>query len=327
MTEHDGLGMTGRMRQGAKVRVLITGAGGFVGGHLLQALRMGIPNVEVAGLDRSRPKPEFDRWYELDLRRRWEVERACLVERPEMVVHLAAQTYVPDSILWPGEFVQDNVLGTANLLSVLNHLSPGPAVILTSSCEVYGNRAEAAKEAAVPAPRSPYAATKLAQEHLVEASAAGFGNRYLILRLFNNFGPGQQPNRLLPQALRAALGGGEFELHGDGSAMRDWLDVRDTCEAVVQAIRAEVSGLPPILNLSAERPLSVSGVIDAVERAFACRIAIRKVEPMNGHLQMSIGDASAAREALSWTPRRSLDDYLRELAASVATDKCEGSCA
>lgn len=305
-----------KCRIGERVRsdstVLVTGAAGFVGSNLVSALRASVPSAELLGLDRLPVSGDYDSWLEVDLCNEGRLRTLLNQFRVDAVVHLAAQSYVPDSISRHADYVRDNVLGTSTLLSVLQDLPEIPRVILASSCEVYGDQLAPANEAVATRPKSPYAATKLSQESLLQASWAGFGTPYSVFRFFNNYGPGQQENRLLPQILRSAATGRPFILHGDGSAIRDWIDVRDTCEAVVRALGIPASEIPPVVNIASQTPLSVTDVLEVVQ-GHGLAVEIKAGDTMPGHLESAIADAELARSSLGWKPERTLQQYLDEI--------------
>ncbi|WNG84191.1 NAD-dependent epimerase/dehydratase family protein [Mycobacterium sp. ITM-2016-00316] len=306
------------MRDGSTV--LVTGAAGFIGSNLVGALSEALPTARIVGLDREPNPGNYKRWLTVDLADKDEVRQTLATLEVDLVIHLAAQAYVPGSLERPEDYVRDNVLATSNLLVALQERIVIPPIILASSCEVYGDQLDQTDEAVDPAPKSPYAATKLAQEHLIEASAAAFDVRYVICRLFNNFGPGQQHNRLVPSAIRAALRNEPFQLCGDGTAVRDWIDVRDTCAAIAQIARLRCEGVPTRLNLGAECPLAVAEVLAEVEHTFQLRLCITRQDDMPGHLRTTIANSQLARDALGWLPTRHLRDYLNEVLELITSD-------
>jgi dTDP-glucose 4,6-dehydratase len=169
-----------------------------------------------------------------------------------IIVHFAAETHVDRSILDPAPFIKTNVIGTATLLeAVRRHWENEPGTANTKRCfhhistdEVYGSLAPgepAWTEESPYDPRSPYAASKAASDHLVRAYGHTYGLPYVITNCTNNYGPYQYPEKLLPLIILNALEGKLLPVYGDGRQIRDWLHVEDHCEAINLVLK---QGLP-----------------------------------------------------------------------------------
>jgi len=206
-------------------RALITGGGGFVGGHLATHLRASADHVTL--VDR-----------EVDVTNRLVLVDALRDARPDVIYHLAALTHVGDSWEHPSEFTRVNVLGTKNLVDAAHEVVPEACVVFVSSAEVYG----VVREQDLPidetfrtAPANPYSSSKVEAERFVLASHHATGQRVVIARPFNHVGPGQSTQFVVPALVSRLLDArdeGRSEIRvGDLSTRRDFSDVRDVVRA------------------------------------------------------------------------------------------------
>ncbi len=164
----------------------------------------------------------------------------ALLARSDAVVHFAAETHVPRSIADSLAFFETDVLGTQTLLSqALRHRKRLDRFVHISSSEVYGSALVDPMDESHPLePTTPYAAAKCGADRLVSAFGHTYGLPVTILRPFNNYGPGQHLEKLVPRLVTSALLGEPVTVHGSGAAARDWIHVDDTCEAVERVLSA-----------------------------------------------------------------------------------------
>lgn len=290
-------------------RVLVTGSAGFVGTHLVERLRA--DGIDVTGLDRRRHR-EFRRHIHRDLLEiRGDLRLRERLSSFTHVLHLAAESYVPASLTCPHRYVENNVVGTTNLIEALATSRSLTCFILVSSCEVYGSTKEPVDEWAPARPASPYAASKLGQEAFCQAAARCYGLPLVTVRLFNNYGPGQQPDRLIPSLIRAAVDGTTFMMAADGTQTRDWVDVRDVADALVRLLFANgVRGMT--FNVSAENEVSVREMCSMVFEHVPNPPRIECAPPIEGHLHRSVGLSALLRQTTGWRPSHSLDHFLQQ---------------
>lgn len=255
--------------------VLVTGASGLLGGHVCEALAM--RGAEVTALVRDRDgRSRF--WQEGvaarcrlvwgDVTDQPRLERVLGERETTVVVHLAAQTLVQVAARNPGSTWATNVGGTAAVLEACRRSPRIEAVVVASSDKVYGRQDAVLTEDAPLLATAPYGASKVAAEHLVRSYAATWGLPVAMTRCANFFGPGDQNwSRLVPATARAALRGEPPVLRSDGTAVRDWLYVRDGAAgtlAVAEALlrRPELRGRA--WNLSMEQPRTVKAVAESL---------------------------------------------------------------
>jgi len=206
-------------------RILVTGAGGFVGRHLLPALRAAFPDAEL----HTAP---------FEITDATAIDEAIHSAQPDALVHLAAVAAISAARLDPGHAWQVNLTGTLNIARALLHRAPDCTLLFVSSADIYGASFRAGvllNEAALPASFNAYAATKAAADLALGAMAAE-GLRVIRMRPFNHTGPGQAPAFVVAafaeQVARVAAGHQALILRvGALDAMRDFLDVRDVCSA------------------------------------------------------------------------------------------------
>jgi nucleoside-diphosphate-sugar epimerase len=307
------------------MNTLVTGAAGFVGSHLCQALLD--DGDEVIGLDAftdyySRRRKEEnlaplrvqDRFtlVEGDLA---EVAVAPLLAGVDRVFHLAGQPGVRAS--WGPDFtdyVRHNVVATQRLLEACRD-HPPRKLVYASSSSVYGDaESYPTPETLRLQPVSPYGVTKAAGEHLCEVYRRSFDLPIVSLRLFTVYGPRQRPDMAFSRLVRAALAGESFEVYGDGEQTRDFTFVGDVVQAMRDAARSPWCG---VANIGGGSRTSLNRVLDIV-RDLCGDLRLTRRPAATGDVRDTAADISVAAAAFGYAPRTSLPEGL---AAMVAVER------
>ena len=304
------------MAAGELRRILITGASGFVGGHLLPALNASLPGAEVFA-------------EHADVTDRDAVSNVVRDVRPDACIHLAAITTLSDARRDPDRSWRVNLHGTLNLAgAVLAHV-PDCRLLFASSAEIYGRSFEAGRlldETAVLAPMNGYAATKAAAD-LALGAMTNDGLRVVRLRPFNHTGPGQSEHFVLPAFARQIalieLGRQAPPLRVGGlDSMRDFLDVRDVCSAYAACLRRD-AGLAPgiILNIASGVPRRIGDILcELLDLAgLHAELATDTARLRGTEILSASGDAGRARRLLGWAPAIPWQQTLADLLADWRT--------
>jgi GDP-4-dehydro-6-deoxy-D-mannose reductase len=299
------------------LRVLVTGATGFVGRHLLDALRAAGHEPIAAGGPHD-PPPAIA----LDILDAGAVRRVVEGAAPQAIVHLAGQAFVPQSVADPLGTLAVNAGGTAHVLEAARAV--GARVLVVSSAEVYGiQRPERMPldESAVVRPGNPYAASKLAAEAYGLAWQRSFGLDVVVARPFNHIGPGQDPRFVVPSFARQLAdiaAGAPAVMHvGNLEAQRDFLDVRDVAAAYVLLVANGRAG--EVYNICSGRTVAIREVLRQLITIARVAVEIRDdPERMrSSDLPILSGDATKLRAETGWEPRISLAASLRDIYAAA----------
>ena len=305
------------------MKVLVTGAAGFIGGHLCEALLE--EGHEVVGLDDfSSGKREnaalLARHAKFSLVEGtiadpFSVARA--VAGASRVFHLAAIPSVPLSMAEPERTTAVNVGGTVNVLEQARDAGVA-RVVLACSCAAYGDGPEQPKhESLQPRPMSPYAAQKIACELLAQTWTRAYGLPCVALRFFNVYGPRQDPRSeyaaAIPRFTTRLLAGERPIVFGDGLQTRDFVHVSDVVRAnLLAAVAAKAPG--EVVNVASGRSTSLVELIATLREAIggsARDIAIEHQAPRAGDLRESSADISKARDLLGYQPKIQLPEGLK----------------
>ncbi len=258
--------------------------------------------------------------------------------QPRAVVNFAAESHVDRSIHGPGEFVQNNIVGTYQLLeSVRNYWSALEAAdkasfrfLHVSTDEVFGSldkTAAAFTEKNTMEPNSPYSASKAASDHLVRAWHHTYGLPVLTTHCSNNYGPYHFPEKLIPLVIVNALAGKTLPVYGDGQQIRDWLYVKDHCSAIRRVLEAgkvgetyNIGGWNEKANLDIVR--TICGLLDqqkprADGKPYQEQIAFVTDRP--GHDRRYAIDARKIERDLGWKPAESFDTGIAKTVAWYLT--------
>jgi UDP-glucose 4-epimerase len=299
------------------MRALVTGAAGFIGSHL--AARLVADGHEVVGFDdlsdgaaANLERAPGVRFVRGDLRDAEAVRSA--MAGCEVVFHHGAKRSVPRSIREPELFTDVNVRGTLHVL--LAAREEGARLVSASSSSVYGDQPRfPLVETMLPAPRSPYAAGKLAGEAYCRAFTLSMGVPTVSLRYFNVYGPGQDPASeyaaVVPRFALACLTGARPVVHGDGTQARDFTYIEDVVEANLLSARAgeEAQGLAFNIGGGAE-PTSVNDVLRIVAELTGASPDPVYEPPREGDVRRTEADVSLARELLGYDPRVGMREGL-----------------
>jgi UDP-glucose 4-epimerase len=302
------------------VRVLVTGAGGYVGRVVVERLSRDGHEV-VALVRRDAPGPAGARRERADLLDPAAVARAVAAVRPEGVCHLAARTRVRESFTDPLGHFEVNAGGTLHLLRALRagveRGAPVPRLVLASTAAVYGPRArQPITEEEPAAPASPYAMSKWAAEELVRYEAATGALGAVSLRCFNAAGAAagaRDPDetRLIPRALAVAAGRApRLGVNGDGTAVRDYVHVADLADAYALALAAARPGAHRAFNVGGTGA-SIQEVIAAVEAITGRPVAVERRPPQD-EPHVLRADSGRLRAELGWRGERSTLERIVE---------------
>ena len=298
--------------------VLVTGASGFAGGHLLQLLNA---PQQVVGWTRSAPAPELEplaRWEHVDLLDRDSVRRAIDRLRPTHVYHCAGVAHVAD--LWRDTTrgLEGNVLGTEHLLDALRRAGQPCRVLVTGSAMVYAPSDTPIDEDHALAPASPYALSKLAQEELARRAVREDGLEVIVARAFNHTGARQTPAFAAPSMARqiAMIEAGRVEpviRVGNLEAHRDLSDVRDVVRAYAALMTAGVSN--SVYNVASGTARSIRSLLDSlVARAkVPVRVESDPARMRPSDVRFLAGNFSRLEGATGWRPQISFDRMLDDL--------------
>src|ERR671939_224835 len=255
-------------------RVLVTGGAGFISSNFIRHLLAHTP-YEVVSLDALTYAGNIDNLADVMSHERLsfvygDIRDADLVRdvvaEVDVIVNAAAESHVEKSIAeGASQFVRTNVEGTQILLDAIR-AAPVERFILISSSEVYGTAVRAPMDEEHPQnPRSPYAGTKAGADRLAYSYWATYGLPIVIVRPFNNYGPRQHPEKVVPRFITQALDDEPLTVHGDGHASRDWLYVLDDAEAIEAVIDAPIDAIAgEVINVATGIDISVSEIADIV---------------------------------------------------------------
>src|SRR5438105_7758968 len=236
-----------------------------------------------------------------------------VVSEVDVIVNAAAESHVEKSIdEGAREFVTTNVEGTQILLDAVRE-APVERFILFSSSEVYGTAEYAPMDEEHPLkPRSPYAATKAGADRLAYSYYVTYGLPITVVRPFNNYGPRQHPEKVIPRFITQALQDRELTIHGDGHASRDWLFVDDDAEAIEAVITAPLEHVAgEVLNVATGVDIPVTDVADVVLAALGKPSSLKSfVTERPGQVDRHIGSTEKMERLTGWRARVSFDAGL-----------------
>jgi nucleoside-diphosphate-sugar epimerase len=294
------------------VRYLVTGAAGFIGSHLGEALLAG--GHEVFGVDAYTdyydPERKRENARELDVLEAdlAAVDLDAVLDGVDGVFHLAGQPGVRASF-GPGfeAYVERNVLASGRLFEAAARR--GVRVVYASSSSVYGDaESYPTPEEALPRPISPYGVTKLCVEHLAYAHARTNGLEVVGVRYFTVYGPRQRPDMAFTPVLEALAEGGTFRLFGDGSASRSFTFVVDAVEATLAAMEHGRAG--QLYNVGGGQEATMNEAVALAEEVSGRTLSLERHGVAAGDVRRTRADVSKAERELGWRPTTSLADGL-----------------
>ena len=320
--------------------VFVTGGAGFIGSAVIRELVdstdatvVNIDSLTYAGnLETLRSVEDLDRYHfsHTDIRDREGLRALFQEHSPVALIHLAAESHVDRSIDGPDTFIDTNVMGTFHLLEVvrgyLDSIGEQKSRVFrfhhVSTDEVYGSLGMEGSfsESSPYQPRSPYAASKAASDHLVRAWFETYGIPASISNCSNNYGPFQYPEKLIPVVIGKALRGESIPVYGTGANVRDWLYVRDHAQALILILQKGVSGAT--YNIGGGMELTNLEVVQRICQHLD-RIQPRVqgkpyselisfVEDRPGHDFRYAIDSSLIRSELGWTPQENFEEGLEK---------------
>ncbi len=307
-------------------RVLVTGGCGFIPSNFIRHLLAYTP-YDVVSLDALTYAGNIENLRDVMGHERLsfvhgDIRDPALVRdvisEVDVIVNAAAESHVEKSIAeGASEFVTTNVEGTQILLDAIRE-APVERFILISSSEVYGTAERAPMDEEHPLnPRSPYAATKAGADRLAYSYFVTYELPIVIVRPFNNYGPFQHPEKVLPKFIIQALRDEPLTVHGDGHATRDWLYVEDDAEAIEAVIQADIGKVAgEVFNVATGVDISVQEianyVLDALDKPPSLKI---HVDERPGQVHRHIGSTEKAEQLLDWRARTSFEEGLERTIA------------
>jgi UDP-glucuronate 4-epimerase len=309
--------------------ILVTGAAGFIGSHLAaKLLEMG---EQVTGLD------NFDDFYDPALKKknvavlsgikgfRFEAgdirDEAALkklfeANRFDCVVHLAARPGVQPSLRNPAVYADVNVKGTVNILQQMVETGV-KKLVFASSSSVYGDSPVLPfhEEKSAPSPVSPYGATKLAGEILIQTYQKIYGFDAVMLRFFTVYGPRQRPDMAISKFFRQILAGEPIALYGDGSSKRDYTHIQDTLKGILSSLK-KCCGIKTY-NLGRSETVSLKHLVELIERAAKKKAVIEYKPERLGDPLITHADVTRAETELDYRPTIRIEDGIADYAVWI----------
>ena len=309
-------------------RIVVTGGAGFIGSNLLLYLVPKYPDYLFVNVDCLTYAGNLTNLRPIESAPNYIFEKINICDRQALedcfqrydinaIIHLAAESHVDRSITGPAEFVNTNVIGTFNLLELARQSTEETGDFRfhhVSTDEVYGSLGATGMftEKTPFDPRSPYSASKASSDHLVNAYFHTYDMPILITNCSNNYGPYQFPEKLIPLIFHNSMNGKALPIYGDGKYVRDWLYVKDHCEAIVEVLNKGTAGQS--YNIGGNNEKQNLEVVTLICDTLDKKVGLpqsgepRKnlmvfVKDRLGHDRRYAIDASFIKEQIGWEPK------------------------
>jgi UDP-glucose 4-epimerase len=297
------------------MRIVVTGAAGFIGSHSVEALVsaghkvLALDDLSAGHLENLvavRDSIEFER---VDIRERARLQRLFVAWKPDAVLHLAARVSVPQSVSDPLETASVNLTGSLEILEAAR-LSATRRIVVASSAAVYGVRPRLpCRETDMPAPASPYAAQKLSIEHNLAAYGRVYGMQTIALRYFNVYGARQDPTSpyagVIAKLHDCLINGHAFSVHGDGGQTRDFISVMDVADVNRRLLERDAPATL-LLNVGTGRSASVMDLVQVMSLAMDRELELQHTPECAGDVRYSRASIACLRQILGRFHPRSL---------------------
>lgn len=311
-------------------RVLVTGAGGFIGSHLTEVLVKAGAKVRVFIRYNSRDGRGNLEDLETDLLEQVEIiagdlRDAEVIERSvkdcDAVFHLGASVGIPYSYKNPREAVETNIIGTFNILTAARDHGV-ERIVHTSTSEVYGSALYVPIDESHPLRgQSPYSASKIGADKLAESFYASFDLPVVIVRPFNCYGPRQSARAVIPTLITQALASKEIRL-GNTDTIRDFTFVTDTVEGFIKAAQSP-KGFGKVINIGSGREISIGELAKIITTLTQSRAKIvideSRVRPSRSEINRLLADNRLAKEVMGWEPQVSLEEGVKRTVIWIAS--------
>ena len=300
-----------------KMEILVTGGLGFIGSNFVRYLveEVGMDAAEIVVVDAlkygSNENNLKDSEYKFVRGDICDYESmAELVKGVDTIVNFAAETHVDRSISNPYAFIESNVIGTYTILEAMRKVNPEARLVHVSTDEVYGDIEEGFfNEEDMLKPSSPYSASKASADMFVLAYVRTYGLNAVITRCTNNYGPCQFPEKLIPKAIIRAKMDMKIPIYGTGKNVRDWIFVKDHCEAINFVLEKGKRG--GIYNISSGEEKTNLEVVSEILTIMEKPDLVEFVEDRPGHdIRYSLDSQKIKK--LGWKPKHSFKEGLKE---------------
>jgi dTDP-glucose 4,6-dehydratase len=302
------------------VKILVTGGLGFIGSNFCKHLVATRPTDKITNVDKVGKGANPANLKDLENNERYRFIKGDIldsnliskaIKQTDAVVNFAAETHVDRSIADPRFFMQNNLIGTFNILEAVRKHNDKARLVQVSTDEVYGEICEGAfEETGSLRPSNPYSASKAAADMFAAAYCRTYGLDVVVTRCTNNFGPFQLPEKLVPKTIIRALKSLKVPVYGSGENIREWIYVQDHCEAIDVVLRKGNKG--EIYNVSSGNGLSNVEVVRRILRLVGKGEDLMTfVEDRPGHDVRYSLDASKIKSVLGWKEKYYFDEALR----------------
>ncbi len=335
--------MSNNKQVGGDLKVLITGGAGFIGSAVVRHIIKNTDNT-VLNIDKLTYAGNLDSLVGVEESEKYKFSKTDICDfnnlkqvfndfKPDLVMHLAAESHVDRSIDGASEFIQTNIIGTFNLLEIskeyFNGLSDEKKSVFKfhhiSTDEVYGdldNMTDLFTEETSYAPSSPYSASKASSDHLVRAWRRTYGLPTVVTNCSNNYGPYHFPEKLIPLVILNAISGKSLPVYGDGKQIRDWLYVEDHARALYKVLTEGTVG--ETYNIGGHNEKTNLDVVHTIcdllddlvpnkpDGVTNFRDLITFVTDRPGHDQRYAIDASKIQKKLGWSPEETFETGIKK---------------
>ncbi|MDR1244341.1 MAG: NAD-dependent epimerase/dehydratase family protein [Endomicrobium sp.] len=297
------------------MKVLVTGGAGFIGSNIVDALVEKKNSVVVIDNLSSGKKENVNKqskFYKVDICDQKKVLEIFKKEKPQIVIHHAAQIDVRKSIEDPVFDVNVNIIGSINILGACVQTKVKKIIFASSGGTIYGEcKAVAPKEDSMPNPLSPYGIAKNSVENYIKFYSEIYGLEYTILRYGNVFGPKQDPHGeagVVAIFAQRMLKNEDIMVFGDGKQMRDYVYVFDVVDANVKSL---TKGKNEVINIGTSKATSVNKLVEVMSRVSGYKKKAIHKPKRGGELFKSFLNINRARKVLEWSPKINLDRGIK----------------